>query len=177
MAGPLFVCRHPRRVLEMISRKSSILLLIAISFALSGCDSMLGVKPPVVSTTPNQEQVDYCRKVMYINPEIEIEPIGYYYEYGFQDDLICFKFDALTDDYAKIFQADVLPVEKLVTQERSRHLDRDIGQKWWDPPKSKFIGGDFSVPDPRTKGDRGFSVAVVANGEGRFTVYVYWFEV
>ena len=72
MAGPLFVCRHPRRVLEMISRKSSILLLIAISFALSGCDSMLGVKPPVVSTTPNQEQVDYCRKVMYINPEIAI---------------------------------------------------------------------------------------------------------
>ena len=160
----------------MILRSTSVLLFIAASLAFSGCDSTLGVKPPVTSATPGKEQVTHCRKVMYINPDIEIEPLGYHYEHGFLDDLICFKFEALTGEYAKIFQEDVLPAQKLVMQERSSNLNRDIDQQWWDPPKSKFIGGDFSVPALHTKGDRGLSVAVVPNGKDRLTVYALWFE-
>ena len=156
-------------------KNTCILLLLCSVLLSSGCDPF-GTPPPDVSTTPNAEQVDYCRSVMYLNPSIDIQPLGYYYQHAFLDDAINFKFNALTDDLANIFLPEHVPSENLVERETPYLLDQDIGEKWWDPPKPKLIGDSFTVPDPRTKGARGLNVGLVKNQEGGYTVYVFWFE-
>ena len=143
---------------------------------LTGCGDPFGTPPPDVTTKPSAKQIQYCRDVMYINPKINITPVGYYYEHGFQDDSIAFKFVAQAERIDEIFLAEFVPPSELVERTSSHGLDYSIGEKWWDPSGQTLIGDNFSVPPPNSQGTRALNVGIIDNGEKSFTVYVYWFE-
>lgn len=62
----------------------SAIVLNCLVFA--GCHTdFMGYGDPVSTTSPTAEQVAYCRDVMYINPELDIEPLGYFLQPGMDD--------------------------------------------------------------------------------------------
>ena len=132
--------------------------------------------PPDVTTSPNQQQIQYCRDVMYINPELVLTPLGYYHEHGFQDDQIAFKFIARTDQIKNIFNVKFVPPAELVTRTSNYGLDVAIGETWWDIQNKTLVGGDFCVLPPGSPGSRALNIGISDNGDSTFTVYVSWFE-
>ena len=70
-------------------------LTFSLLAGLAGCSfDFTDPNADVTTTSPTIAQVTYCRNVMYINPELEIDPVGYSIETG-MDDVIRFKFIAI----------------------------------------------------------------------------------
>ena len=149
---------------------------LACLLVLAGCADPFETPPPDVTSKPSAKQIQYCRDVMYINPKISITPIGYYYEHGFQDDSICFKFVAQAERTDEIFLAAFVPPSEMVERTSLHGLDHNIGEKWWDPAGQTLIGGNFTVPPPNSQGTRALNIGIIDNEDNSFTVYVYWFE-
>ncbi len=166
--------RPPMNPVHLIQIQTILLVSLLL---LPGCSfDPLGTPAPEITTTPGRQQIQYCRDVMYIHPELVLEPVGYYYEHGFQDDQIAFKFIARTRQLDGIFDPAFVPPSELVTRKSNIGLERDIGQPWWDSHTQTLIGGNFTVPPPGSQGTRGLNVGIADNGDDTFTVYVYWFE-
>ena len=158
------------------SRQIGLLALVCLPFVVGCSFDPFGTPPPDVTTSPSRQQIQYCRDVMYIDPELVLKPLGYYYEHGFQDDQIAFKFIAKTDQIENIFDVEFVPPAELVARKSNSGLDRDIGEKWWDAQTKTLVGGNFTVPPPGSQGTRALNVGIADNGDATFTVYVYWFE-
>ena len=150
-------------------------MLTLMFLTLAGCDPF-ETQPSTVTTNPSAEQVQHCRDLMYINPNVEISPLGHCRDYGFQDDAVHFKFTAMTDNPNEIFQRKFVPSEKLLPRDALRPPRYGLADAWWDASKQSLIGGDFIVPDPKTNGDRGLHIGILKNNDGTCTVYSSWFE-
>ena len=65
---------------------------------LVGCRTdFTGYGDDVSTMAPTIEQVNFCRDVMYVNPQLDIEPLGYYMQPG-MNDVSRFKFNTKTGD-------------------------------------------------------------------------------
>ena len=159
---------------KLLSTQMLWLFLLTITFQL-GCDSFN--PPPCTSTTnPTDEQIKYCRAVMYINPDVEITPLGHCHDIGFQDDVIHFKFKVIAKDTSSIFQPKFVSPDEMVQREPMTPPRYGLVDQWWDAADHLLYGGDFTVPDPKTQGNRGLNIGVVENSDGSFTVYSSWHE-
>ena len=129
----------------------------------------------VSTTSPTVDQVTYCRDVMYIQPELEIVPLGYYFDAGL-DDVIRFKFIAKTADPAFLFDASHVDATTFTGDFDPSALKPKAAEPWWDLSSQQLSGASFSVPPPKSKGWRGLNIAYTENDDGTLTVYVLWFE-
>lgn len=166
--------RMTRRTLQ--SRRSLVWAYSVCCLLLAGCNTPFGMPQSDVTTKPDARQVQYCRDVMYINPNTKITPLGYHYRHGFPDAAIAFKFVATSDGIDNIFLDEFVPPSKLIPRSSSIGLDHDIGQPWWDPKGKQLTGGNFDVPPPNAQGSRGLNIGILENHDKSFTVYIYWFE-
>lgn len=147
-----------------------------ILFLFAGCGYwFLDYGDAVSTTNPSAEQIAYCRKVMYINPTLDIEPLGFHLQPG-MDDMIRLKFVAKTSDPAQLFDPAQVDATKFSTSFNLWALDPHALDNWWDVSSQKLSGGNFSVPPPKAQGGRGLNVGYFHNGDGTMTVYVLWHE-
>ena len=151
------------------------LLIAILILATLGCGN--GKKPSTATQTPTVEQVQQCRKIMYINPDLKIIAKGHCHDEGFQDDAIHFKFTTDAESVDDIFQADVVPSIKFKSRGPLGAPRYELAKAWWKPSPKSLIGGDFIVPDLRTGADRGLHIGIESNADGTFTVYASWFEI
>jgi hypothetical protein len=147
-----------------------------VIICVTGCDiDFLGYPPPTITVTPTPQQIQYCRDVMYINTDVEIVPLGFYFEPSL-DDLIRFKFVANTNDPTKLFDSTQVPASKFSTDFGVDALRPEAKESWWDVGSQKLTGGSFSVPPPKAQGSRGLNIGYKSNDDGTLTVYVLWHE-
>ena len=141
-----------------------------------GCSfDFTGPNADVTTTTPTIDQVKYCREVMYINPELEIDPVGYSIETG-MDDVIRFKFIAKTDDPSILFDTSRVDAKKYSDDFILSTLNPQAPETWWDLSSQQVTGANFTVPPPGAQGTRGLNIAYAKNEDGTLTVYVLWYE-
>jgi len=136
--------------------------LAMLCLLLSGC--------PITNTaTPDAKQVAMCRKLMGINPQLEIEPIGYY-SISIQglDYFHRFKFVAVTDNPIELFDESI-DSRKFVQNYKDREMDRGTYSSWWKLPQTGLSGGRFSVK--RLGISWGQDIWFRVNGDGTITVY------
>ena len=109
--------------------------ILMACLAITGCQAdFLGYGDDVSTTTPTKEQIAYCRDVMYINPGLEIEPLGYCLQPG-MDDVIRFKFTAKTDDPSQLFDK---------SQVDSTRFSPDFSALSWMSPLTSALSTKFS---------------------------------
>lgn len=150
--------------------------ILLTCLAITGCQGdFLGYGDDVSTTTPTKEQITYCRSVMYINPGLEIDPLGYCLQPG-MDDVIRFKFTAKTDDPSLLFDESQVDASRFFSDFRVSALEPKAAESWWDVSAKTLTGGNFTVPPPDSTGTRGLNVGYVKNGDGTLTVYVLWHE-
>ena len=147
-------------------RSTSILILVC---AVTGCQTDYS------TTTPTKEQIQYCREVMYLNPDVEITPLGFFLQPG-MDDTIRFKFIAQTNDPSKLFDGTHVDSTQFKTDFHVYALQPDAPEKWWDVSAQSLTGENFSVPPPNSTGTRGLNIGYIKNADGTLTVYVLWHE-
>ncbi|MDA7884801.1 hypothetical protein N9B23_00355 [bacterium] len=151
---------------------------IAIGFALlvsTGCDFTLSGGGDVSTTTPTKEQIAKCRKVMYINPDVVIEPLGYALDAG-MDDVIRFKFIAKMDDPSMLFDDTQVESTKFKPILKPSSFFTAAPETWWKLSSKATLGAKLSVPPPNSKGTRGLNIAYTKNDDKTLTVYVLWYE-
>ena len=105
----------------------------------------------VSTTTPSKEQAARCRDVMYINPELDITPLGYAIETG-MDDVIRFKFVAKTDNPSSLFDSAQVDATRFADNFNPYALHPEA---WWDLSSKSLSGANFSVPPPNSKAHAG----------------------
>lgn len=155
-------------------RATSVLFFLFAAFV--GCQTdFLGYPASICTTTPTTAQIQYCRDVMYLNPAVKIEPLGFFLKPG-MDDVIRFKFVAKTNDPALVFDATHVDSKKFGPDFRLSALEPGAADKWWDVSKQTLTGGNFSVPPPKSSGTRGLNIGYTKNADGTLTVYVLWHE-
>lgn len=151
-------------------------VLFFIVCCLAGCQTdFMGFPNPTSTTAPTPDQIQYCRDVMYINPDLDVEPLGYYIQPG-MDDVIRFKFIAKTGDPSELFDPKHVDSAEFKTDFRVSAMDPKATDKWWDISSQKLTGGNFSVPPPNAPGGRGLNIGYTKNADGTLTVYVLWHE-
>lgn len=141
---------------------------------LSGCGEFCA--PDIkITTSPSKDQVKECRDVMYIAPQVGIKPLGYAIEQG-RDIVISFKYIALTNDPAAIFDGQYVNVSKFSKDFRKDiFVDKSLGS-WWDAASKASVGASFEVPRPGSAEMCHLYIAYVTNGDGTTTVYVVWHD-
>lgn len=152
------------------------LVIFFLFAAFVGCRTdFLGYPASTTTTTPTKAQIQYCRDVMYLNPSVKIEPLGFFLQPG-MDEVIRFKFVAHTDDPAQIFDAAQVDSKKFGVGFHLSALEPGATDEWWDVSKHSLTGGNFSVPSPKSSGTRGLNIGYTKNADGTLTVYVLWHE-
>jgi hypothetical protein len=112
---------------------------------------------------------------MYINPELQIEPLGFFLQPG-MDDIIRFKFTARTDDPSVLFDESLIDSTEFNSDFGVYALDPNATDSWWDVSSQKLTGENFTVPPPNSSGTRGLNIGYITNDDGTLTVYVLWHE-
>lgn len=130
-----------------------------------------GFAPAISTSTPTDDQVQFCRKAMYIDEKLRIHPIGFYLQSG-MDDLVRFKFIAETDDSSKLFDPRHVDSAKFKARGDLNGLHPDSDTPWWDVSSRPLTGENFVVPP----GIRGLNVGYFDNGDETLTVFVLWHE-
>jgi hypothetical protein len=131
---------------------------------LSGC---LSFGSDEETTSPTKAQVTRCVREMYINPKIEIRPMGFKLEGSGIDDAIWFKFE--TDaELANIFDSKM--VDAGTFQQRSNSAAGVTGPKWWHLPQKVISSEAIALPNARY-----MSVYIEKHGK-RHIVSIFWHE-
>lgn len=112
---------------------------------------------------------------MYLTPELEIQPLGFYRQPGI-DELIRFKFIARVNHPSRLFDASKVDASKLVSNYDVQALDLKATETWWDVGGQNLTGGSFIIPAHQTKGECGLNVGYLRNTDNTLTVYVLWQE-
>jgi hypothetical protein len=151
-------------------------LVTIVCLAVAGCQTdFLGYGPEECTTTPSAKQVERCREVMYINPDLKIEPLGYCFKPDL-DSSIRFKFLAQTNDPSQVFVSSRVDASKFNDRFRKSALEVNANVGWWDVSSIRLEGGNFEVPSQGGTGVRGLDVGYAKNADGTLTVYVFWWE-
>ncbi|WP_146118674.1 hypothetical protein [Blastopirellula marina] len=147
-----------------MSKRSICPLIVCGALMLGGC---LDFGPNISTTKPTAEQVKFCRSVMYLNPQVIIEPQGFQLISGI-DRYVLLKFVVPTSDINQLFLSP--PVDVLLMRP---NFDFSGGpnEPWWDPPSSGLIGAHYELPYVKF-----MNAAYIDNGDGTLTVYVQWNE-
>ena len=146
----------------MLSRWNAMgVAIVTLGPLVSGCSIQAN------TATPDAKQVASCRKLMGINPQLEIEPIGYY-SISSLDDFHRFKFIAKTEDPTELFDESI-DSSKFVKNFKDREMDRGTYSSWWKLPQTGLSGGRFPVK--RSSISWGQDIWFRANGDGTMTVY------
>ncbi len=117
------------------------------------------------TTTPTTAQVSRCFSEMYLNPSLELRPLGYKLEGSGIDDGIWFKFETSVD-ISQIFNSTIVNVSKFERGFTFLHEMKEL--KWWDVAGKSFLGGQVELPNARY-----MNVGIEKKGAG-YVVYIMW---
>ena len=145
---------------------SRLLMSLVVTLFFSGC---LEFGNDEETTSPTKEQVDRCRSEMYLNPSMQITPLGYKLEGSGIDDAIWFKFRTDVSEVKELFDIKVVDTSKFHTGFSFIHDMTKL--KWWDVKNNELLGGQVELPNVRF-----MNVGIEKNNEG-FVVYIMWHEV
>jgi len=125
------------------------------------------------TSQPGVEQIEYCRREMYIDPAAVIQPLGFSVQPRGQDKSVFFKFR--TGDIDHLFMPGVVDLARL---EKGRYTEASpmpvSVPVWWDVDKYSTamytlrsgMSGPGDSLDEMTIG--------VVGEEGDFVVYIHW---
>lgn len=120
--------------------------------------------------SPTWEQVGAARLILCIDPDLEIESLGYESWSGVGDWTHGLKFVAQTEDPATIFDPLLIDSTGFSTPYDDRAMDR-CQADWWNLPAGGFSGGSFRVKRDGTPWRQ--DVWYRDTGEGTILVYVF----
>lgn len=142
-----------------------LLMLLAVVLSCSGC---LEFGNDEETSSPTKKQVDRCRSEMYLNPSMQITPLGYKLEGSGIDDAIWFKFKTDVSEAQEIFDIKVVDTSKF--QIGFSFIREMTELRWWDVKNKELLGGQVELPNVRF-----MNVGIEKNNEG-FVVYIMWHE-
>lgn len=143
-------------------------LLVLTIIAFFGCEM------ETETSSPNPEQVAYARQFLYINPELNIEPLGYVEKKGF-DYHVRLKFIAKTDDPSFIFDNTEVNSAEFKRNFKLPLPEATIDEPWWDVYDQAVTGGNFCVPKSEEQFWR-LSIGYLKNEDNTLTVYAWRHE-
>ena len=121
---------------------SRLLMSLVVTLSCSGC---LEFGNDEETTSPTKEQVDRCRSEMYLNPSMQITPLGYKLEGSGIDDAIWFKFSTDVSEVKELFDIKVVDTSKFQTGFSFIHDMTKL--KWWDVKNNELLGGQVELPN------------------------------
>jgi hypothetical protein len=124
---------------------------------------------PTRTTSPTDEQVAYCRDWLFINPDMEIEPLAYYLKPG-MDYQVRFKFTAKTNAPGQVFDSQRIESSEFVTDFPFPPGESSHNEDWWDVAAHPLSGGSFTVPNRR------LYIGYIENQDETLTVYAWQHE-
>lgn len=137
-------------------------LMISTLF-LAGC---LRFGPDADTEKPDKDQVDRCRSLFGISPELKIKPLGYKAVYGI-DNAIWFKFSC-DSGTTRILG----PKEGVMKMHGEGNALPDMESKWWDIGNREINWSEsWSDDEGRTQ----LTWTAVSEGD-RAIVYIFWSE-
>ncbi len=139
---------------------------LAVILSCSGC---LEFGNDEETDSPTKEQVDRCRSEMYLNPSMQITPLGYKLEGSGIDDAIWFKFKTDVSEAQEIFDIKVVDTAKFKNGFSFVHDMTEL--RWWDVKNKELLGGQVELPNAR------FMNVGIEKNNGGFVVYIMWHEV
>lgn len=164
-------------MLSMLSSKTKRILFFVSTFFIVSCllflillvRSVIGVETQ--TTNLSEVQISHAREFLYINPELDVEPIAYYIKEG-MDYQVMFKFIAITNDPAQIFDNTQVDPTEFKANYVFKPGEKSLNKNWWDMASQKLTGEGFWVP----KGADRFwklHIGFFENGNGTLTVYTW----
>ncbi|MEM1297478.1 MAG: hypothetical protein AAGH89_19080, partial [Verrucomicrobiota bacterium] len=123
------------------------------------------------TNTPTEEQIAKARHILGIDPQLEIEPLGYDSWGGIGDWTHCLKFIAKTDDPATIFNQTLIDSRRFSTPYDDRAMDR-CRAEWGKLPSHGLSGGSFRVKRDETP----WRQDIWYRSRGEDTILVYTFS-
>ncbi|MBE9140997.1 hypothetical protein IQ254_27995 [Nodosilinea sp. LEGE 07088] len=120
------------------------------------------------TTTPTEAQLSRCQVEMYLNPSINIVPLGYKLEGSGIDDAIWFKFETDASSLQEIFDRNV--VDTSTFKNGFVLTDGINASKWWDVENKEVLGGQVELPNARF-----MNIGIEKNDDG-YQVYIMWHE-
>lgn len=113
-------------IVALVTASCLVLLCVAIAVLvfLFGVSPLTIEEAPTETTTPNAAQLEQCRDVMAIQPDVEIEGEYYLYTPGFLDDSMECRLLARADGLDDVFDTAVIDPSLTTDQEIApgRHL-------------------------------------------------------
>jgi len=141
--------------------------LIAGLLIITSCAGCLKFGDDEETTSPTSAQVDRCRREMYINPSVELTPLGYKLLGSGIDDAIWFKFPTSSTHLTEVFDGKVVDTAKFETPFTHIRM-KDV--KWWDVEGKTLLGAQVSLPNAR------FMNVGVQKTDAGFVIYIMWTE-
>lgn len=120
--------------------------------------------------SPNTEQVADAREFLFIDPDVEIEPLAYYVKDG-MDYMVRFKFIAKTHDPTRLFDRSRVDPSAFRADFDFPPGEEMHREGWWDIFSRPMAGGFFPVPHGRT-----LVIGYIKNNDNTFTVYAWRHE-
>ncbi len=143
-------------------------ITILFTFVLLLTMGCLDFGEDIVTTNPTQEQLDFCKTVMYLNDELSYEPIGLKILGSGIDDAIWFCFTTGETDISKIFLSEFISPDSL--NEEINIYSPENMPNWWDITDKNLTGNAFELP-----GGTFMSIGMEKNNNGHI-VYIFWHE-
>ena len=143
-------------------------LLILSTFFLLLTTGCLDFGDDITTTNPTQEQLDFCKAVMYLNEELVYEPIGLKILGSGIDDAVWFCFTTEETDISKIFLSEYISSDSL---NKTINIYSPASMpSWWDITDKNLTGNTFELP-----GGTYISIGLAMNKNG-IIVYIFWHQ-
>ena len=155
----------------MIAMRTSVIFVFLLAIAV-GCDSIVGTAS-TTSAEPSNEQVQFCRDALFIDPSIEIGAIGFFKRPDFRFDAIAFKFTAEAQDAQQIFLHEGLASDKMLAETFGMLPKVAVGEKWWNPESAELFSDTITTVVSGDTKTQEFCVATSQGDDGELIVYVY----
>lgn len=137
---------------------------MALAWVLAGC---LNFGDDIETTSPSPKQVSGCAKLMYLNPNIKIDPMGLKIIASGIDDIVWFKFETRAN-IKNIFNAKYVDVSNFSKNEYVITPAKNIS--WWIKRKKLLLGGQIELPNVKNMN------VGIEQQKNRNIVYIVWHE-
>ena len=149
-----------------------VMLLVVAGLAAVGCDSLLGTAS-ISTDRPTDEQIQLCRNVMFLEPTVEIVPLGFFRRPDFQYDAIAFKFQAKTNGVENIFVDQQIQADELAGENFAIQPKVAVEESWWTPEDAERFSGNISMLQQAYNRTQELCFAVSQSDQTTLTVFVY----
>jgi hypothetical protein len=154
---------------DKILARATVLILntcVLMCLLVSGCSLDFG--SDYETHSPSQQDLDRCRRVMFLNPGLSFTPLGVSIMDSGIDSAIWLAFDTDTADPAQLFQTNIVDISELTG---STSIQMAPGQPgWWTAGTSSYVGGQVALPSAT------FMTVAIDTNRTPFRVYLSWFE-